>query len=196
MPTTLTRYQRPRWPGPPLPGCFAGASGGGFGGRRCAPWPSARPVACSTWAAGRGDLGLVLGERGWRVAGLEPSSDACAEASSRGVSTESGTLAESEELLGGDFDAAVFQHSLEHVAEPAADLAVARRLLRPGGLLIVTLPNFASTQARRFGSDWFHRDLPRHRTHFPPPAGSRACSSKRLLRSGACPPPRARTACP
>jgi SAM-dependent methyltransferase len=110
----------------------------------------------------------VLGERGWRVAGLEPSSDACAEASSRGVSTESGMLAESEELLGGDFDAAVFQHSLEHVAEPAADLAVARRLLRPGGLLIVTLPNFASTQARRFGSDWFHRDLPRHRTHFTP----------------------------
>jgi SAM-dependent methyltransferase len=118
--------------------------------------------------SGRGDLGLVLSERGWQVAGLEPSPDACAEARSRGVQTECGTLGQTAERLGGDFDAVVFQHSLEHVAEPADDLALARRLLRPGGLLIVSLPNFASTQARRFGTDWFHLDLPRHRTHFTP----------------------------
>ena len=39
----------------------------------------------------------------------------------------------------------------------------------PGDSLIVSLPNFASTQARRFGTDWFHLDLPRHRSHFTPP---------------------------
>jgi SAM-dependent methyltransferase len=117
--------------------------------------------------SGRGDLGLVLGERGRDVTGLEPSPDACAEARSRGVRSECGTLTRSAELVGADFDAA-FQHSLEHVAEPADDLAVARGLLRPGGFLIVSLPNFASTQARRFGTDWFHLDLPRHRTHFTP----------------------------
>ena len=116
--------------------------------------------------SGRGDLGLVLGERGWEVDGLEPSPEACAEARSRGVPTACGTLTNDAELLDGDFDAAVFQHSLEHVVEPADDLAVARELLKPGGLLIVSLPNFSSTQARRFGTDWFHLDLPRHRTHF------------------------------
>jgi SAM-dependent methyltransferase len=35
-----------------------------------------------------------------------------------------------------------FWDSLEHVAEPRRDLAAARRLLRPGGLLLVTTDNF------------------------------------------------------
>jgi SAM-dependent methyltransferase len=118
--------------------------------------------------SGRGDLGLILGERGWEVTGLEPSPDACAEARSRGVRSECGTLTTEAGRVGGDFDAAVFQHSLEHVAEPADDLGVARQLVRPGGLVIVSVPNFASIQARLFGTDWFHLDLPRHRTHFTP----------------------------
>jgi SAM-dependent methyltransferase len=118
--------------------------------------------------SGRGDLGLILRERGWEFAGLEPSPDACAQARSRGVPTICGTLERPEAQLEGGYDAAVFQHSLEHVADPAHDLARARALLKPGGLLIVSLPNFASTQARRFGVDWFHLDLPRHRTHFTP----------------------------
>ena len=35
-----------------------------------------------------------------------------------------------------------------------------------GGLVSITVPNFGSWQARRFGSRWFHLDLPRHRVHF------------------------------
>ena len=118
--------------------------------------------------SGRGDLGLVLAERGWRVTGLEPSADACDEARSRGVATECGTLESSTEALEGEYDAVVFQHSLEHVAEPALDLATALELVRPGGLLIVSVPNFGCSQARRFTTDWFHLDLPRHRTHLTP----------------------------
>jgi SAM-dependent methyltransferase len=118
--------------------------------------------------SGRGDLGLVLAERGWRVAGLEPSPDACDEARSRGVATECGTLESAAGGLDGDYDAVVFQHSLEHVTQPAQDLTAARELVRPGSLLIVSVPNFGSSQARRFGTDWFHLDLPRHRTHFTP----------------------------
>ena len=118
--------------------------------------------------SGRGDLGVVLREHGWDVTGLEPSEDACEEARQRGVPSVRGTLTTTAgELLGG-YDAVVFQHSLEHVAEPAADLAEARGLLRDGGLLLVSLPNFGSWQRRRFGARWFHLDLPRHRTHFSP----------------------------
>ena len=112
--------------------------------------------------SGRGDLGVTLRE--WDVTGLEPSPDACAEARGRGVATMQGTLTTA--AVDGPFDVVVFQHSLEHVAEPLDDLRAARDLLRPGGLVLVSLPNFGSWHARRFGSDWFHLDLPRHRSHF------------------------------
>lgn len=116
--------------------------------------------------SGRGDLGVVLGERGWRVTGLEPSPEASEEARARGVPTVVGTLSSASDTVGEAFDAVVFQHSLEHVAEPLDDLRAAHRLLRPGGLALVSVPNFGSWQARRFGPDWFHLDLPRHRSHF------------------------------
>jgi SAM-dependent methyltransferase len=115
--------------------------------------------------SGRGDLGVVLGRKGWRVTGLEPSPEAVAEAQRRGLDSEEGTLTAGPAREGG-YDAVVFSHSLEHVVEPFDDLSVAHELLQPGGLVVITLPNFGSWQARRFGSRWFHLDLPRHRTHF------------------------------
>ena len=127
-----------------------------------------RPGRLLDVGSGRGDLGVVLGEQGWDVTGLEPSEDACEEARERGVPSVRGTLTTTAEELPDGYDAVVFQHSLEHVAEPAADLADARGLLRSGGLLLVSLPNFRSWQGRRFGARWYHLDLPRHRTHFSP----------------------------
>jgi SAM-dependent methyltransferase len=116
---------------------------------------------------GRGDLGVTLGGG---VLNLEPSPEACEAARERGVQSVCGTLTGPQRAeLEGQFDAVVFQHSLEHVVDPLADLTAARRLTRPGGLLLVTLPNFGSWQARRFRADWFHLDLPRHRSHLTPP---------------------------
>ena len=119
--------------------------------------------------SGRGDLGVVLGRRGWDVVGLEPSEQACQVARRRGVKTHLGTLETAGPSLQGGFDAVVFNHSLEHVIEPIEDAEAALSLLRTGGLVIVLAPNFASWQRRRFGAHWFHLDLPRHRSHFSPP---------------------------
>jgi SAM-dependent methyltransferase len=116
--------------------------------------------------SGRGDLGVVLGERGFEVTALDPSPDACAEAARRGVAAVQGTLLDGKQRLPGGFDAVVFQHSLEHVSAPADELAAARRLLRPGGRVLISVPNFGGGQRRHFGPDWFHLDLPRHRSHF------------------------------
>jgi len=116
--------------------------------------------------SGRGDLGVLLRDKGWQVTGIEPSGAACHEARSRGVSTEQGTLDTVAPRLPGGFGAVVFRHSLEHVVEPADDLQLARALLADGGLLLVSVPNFASWESRRFGTNWFHLDLPRHRSHF------------------------------
>jgi SAM-dependent methyltransferase len=119
--------------------------------------------------AGRGDLGVVLGAYGWEVTGLEPSAGACEEGRRRGVRMVQGTLGSVDaDDLGSGYDAVVFRHALEHVAEPKEDLGRARSLLRPGGLLLIALPNFGSWQSRKFGSAWFHLDLPRHRSHFTP----------------------------
>lgn len=119
--------------------------------------------------SGRGDLGVELSRRGWRVTGVEPSERASAEARSRGRAVERGTISEVAERLDPGFDAVVFQHSLEHVTEPLDDLEAAREVLREGGLLLVSVPNFDSWQRRRFGSAWLHLDLPRHRSHFSAP---------------------------
>jgi SAM-dependent methyltransferase len=115
---------------------------------------------------GRGDLGVTLRPSGWHVTSLDPSENACDEARRRGVDSECGTLTHLPAHVAGPYDAVVFQHSLEHVVDPATDLSVARSLLSDGGLVLITLPNFGSWQRRRFGGTWFHLDLPRHRVHF------------------------------
>ena len=122
---------------------------------------------------GRGDLGALLIRRGWQVTGVEPSADACAVARERGIDARQGTLADVP-LEPGAYEVAVFKHSLEHVTDPVADLRRVRDALRPGGLVLVTVPNFSSWQRRRFGARWYHLDLPRHRVHFTPAALRRA----------------------
>ena len=131
---------------------------------RGAPAGRAVDVGC-----GRGDLAALFVERGWKVTGIEPSAGACRAARARGVDAREGTLADVE-LESGAYDAAIFQHSLEHTPDPASDLEKVRVALRPGGLVLISVPNFASWQRLRFGDRWYHLDLPRHRTHFTPQA--------------------------
>jgi SAM-dependent methyltransferase len=70
----------------------------------------------------------------------------------------------------GPFAAIVFWHSLEHLREAGSELARAGRLLAPGGVIVVAMPNPASLQARAFGERWLALDLPRHLVHVPAPA--------------------------
>lgn len=65
----------------------------------------------------------------------------------------------------GSWAAVVFWHSLEHLRSPGRAIDHAAEHLRPGGLLVVALPNTSSLQARVFGDRWFHLDLPRHLVH-------------------------------
>jgi SAM-dependent methyltransferase len=58
-------------------------------------------------------------------------------------------------------------HVLEHLPDPRKTLLECHRILRPGGRIVIAVPNFSSLQARLGGSGWFHLDLPRHLYHFP-----------------------------
>lgn len=125
---------------------------------------------------GRGDLAALLVARGWTAIGVEPSPAACDVAKARGIDCRLGTL-DTVKLESGSYDAAVFQHSLEHVTDAATDLRRIRDALAPDGIALVISPNFGSWQRRRFGSRWFHLDLPRHRIHFT--RGSLECAMQR-----------------
>ena len=122
---------------------------------------------------GRGDLGAYLIARGWTVTGIEPSANAAEAARARGLDARRGTL-DDVELESGAYDAAVFRHSLEHLTDPVEALRRVREALRPGGLVLISVPNFGCWQRRRFGSRWYHLDLPRHRVHFTRQALGRA----------------------
>jgi 2-polyprenyl-3-methyl-5-hydroxy-6-metoxy-1,4-benzoquinol methylase len=71
-------------------------------------------------------------------------------------------------LIGEQFDVVTLWDALEHLPDPAQALKQAFRLLRPGGLLLVRSPNFASYLARHFGADWYELSLPYHLSHFTP----------------------------
>lgn len=64
------------------------------------------------------------------------------------------------------FDVITLFHSLEHIPNPTQTLQHIYGLLRPGGILLVEVPNAGSWYAGTFGENWFHCDVPRHLFHF------------------------------
>jgi SAM-dependent methyltransferase len=57
---------------------------------------------------------------------------------------------------------------LEHVSDPRAVVARMAAFLKPGGTLLIGVPNYASLNARLFRSRWYHLDCPRHLTIWTP----------------------------
>ena len=113
--------------------------------------------------------GLILGTlkgMGYEPYGVELSEEAAWHARHRmGATVHVGDFLEAD-LEPGSFQAVIFWHSLEHFRRPVSALLHAHRLLKPGGLLVVAVPNSDSLQARLFGASWFHLDVPRHYVHF------------------------------
>ena len=118
---------------------------------------------------GRGLLLQQLRKRGWEVQGTELSEDSATYA--RDVLRLDVQTADLTDLtLASDhFDTVILWHVLEHIPDPAALLAEVERILRPGGTLLVAVPNFGSWEARWGQDRWFHLDVPRHLNHFTPP---------------------------
>jgi SAM-dependent methyltransferase len=117
--------------------------------------------------AGDGRLLAALAERGHRVAGIEPSAPYAASARARGLDVAAVPIEAADEPSASR-DAVLLWHVLEHLDDPAGALQRARAWLRPGGTLVVAVPNRASWQASLGGDRWFHQDVPRHLTHFTP----------------------------
>ena len=52
------------------------------------------------------------------------------------------------------FDAVTMSHVIEHVPDPVAFLDKCRRVLRPGGRLVLSTPNVRSLGHKRFRQSW------------------------------------------
>lgn len=137
--------------------------------RRVARWARGFAAPGSAFEIGCGD-GLMLAtlrDFGWQVAGSERTEDAARLPRERfGLRVTVGDISDLPQ--GERFDLVVMSQVLEHLPDPAVAVASLAARLRPGGRLIIGVPNFASWQARASGTGWFHLDVPRHLHHFTP----------------------------
>ena len=107
---------------------------------------------------------------GFEPVGIEPDAAQARQASERtGVPVHAGYL-ETVPLPPVSFDVVCAWHVVEHLAEPGAALGRVREWLRPGGRLILEVPNVGSELARRHGARWSSLDLRHHVGHFTPEA--------------------------
>lgn len=60
------------------------------------------------------------------------------------------------------FDLIMFNHSLEHVADPQGDLVKAASLLNPNKYLLLRIPVVGGYAWREYGVNWVQLDAPRH----------------------------------
>jgi SAM-dependent methyltransferase len=108
----------------------------------------------------------MLAERGAKVAGLDFAFSAARVAlRTNGVPAVCASLARSP-LAKESCAAVTMFHVLEHLSEPGLYLEEARSALKPGGRLIVQVPNADCWQFLLFGEYWNGVDIPRHLFHF------------------------------
>jgi 2-polyprenyl-3-methyl-5-hydroxy-6-metoxy-1,4-benzoquinol methylase len=120
--------------------------------------PSLRSAAGRILDAGCGD-GLFLGEldragslcaRGWELYGMDYSSAMISEARKRPYVFRECNLEQGIPEADGSFDIVTASEVIEHIYDPDQLISEAHRVLRPGGLLLITTPNLQA---------WYNRAL-------------------------------------
>lgn len=117
--------------------------------------------------AGTGAFAYTMQEKGWQLTALEPDETARQNAKNR-----YGLVLEVPDrlfaLAPAQFDVVTLWHVLEHVHDLHAYLEQFHTLLKPGGSLIIAVPNYTSYDAKVYGAYWAAYDVPRHLYHFSP----------------------------
>jgi 2-polyprenyl-3-methyl-5-hydroxy-6-metoxy-1,4-benzoquinol methylase len=104
---------------------------------------------------------------GYEVIGVEPDDAAREVAISEGLKVLPGTAeALPKELDDAKFDVIFLNHVLEHVREPKLALQNAKKLLSPGGKIIIETPNNISIGFKQSVIIWHFLDVPRHLSFF------------------------------
>jgi SAM-dependent methyltransferase len=116
------------------------------------------------FGCGAGAFARWMAKSGYEVVGIEPFSLG-EPLKEEGLTLVRESLESASTHL-GTFDVITMWQVLEHLKNPVEVLEQLKKLLRPGGRLIVSVPNFGSMQSTLFRGAWFHLDPPRHLIHF------------------------------
>ncbi len=101
-------------------------------------------------------------KRGWQVEGTDFDEQATKKVTARySIQTHVGDLPQCA-LPANSFDVITMSQTIEHLYDPQSTLRECLRVLKPGGLLVMTTPNVNSLGASEFGPYWRGWEAPRH----------------------------------
>ena len=110
---------------------------------------------------GNGYILSLAKKLGWQTRGLEVDPSAVRAARAQGLDIEQGSYTRLADLT-RIFDCIICSHVLEHVHDPRDMLYRLAEALKPGGTLLLSLPNATSLVRSYFGDDWRGLEAPRH----------------------------------
>jgi SAM-dependent methyltransferase len=117
---------------------------------------------------GTGEVLAVAAARGWQVTGVEPVAESASFARDRrGLAVHPTTLQESG-LPEKSFDVVTTFHVVEHMADGPGFIRTLARWVRPGGHVVVEVPNWRSFHRRNAGSFWSGLRPLEHVAHYGP----------------------------
>lgn len=133
------------------------------------PWYIDLPIETTVLdvGCGAGDLLLLLKERGCNAYGIDVDEITCTYLSeTMNLNVINCDIDNGTSFQAGFFDLVIMRHSLEHLHNPVNVLHEVRRIMKPGGLLIVGVPNIESYVSKITKEKWRDLDIPRHLFHF------------------------------
>ena len=116
---------------------------------------------------GNGAFLYKMKQAGMETHGVELSHKGCRAARTLGLDVREGIL-EQQRYPPDHFDVITLNHVFEHVPDPKETLRELKRILKPGGVLIMAFPNASSLACRMFRTYWASLDMPRHLAIFSP----------------------------
>lgn len=116
---------------------------------------------------GNGHLLTQVRKKGWIPFGTEFTDTAVSICRSKGINIHQGPLNPAD-YAPESFDVITFIEVLEHINNPQEEIENFRSLMRKGGALYITTPNFNSISRKMLKSGWNIIEYPEHLCYYTP----------------------------
>jgi SAM-dependent methyltransferase len=118
------------------------------------------------YGCGTGMFLKTCKDKGWDCVGMEPDAGARKIGEGKGLKVHEDLAVLGRSLAGKKLDAITLWHVLEHVTDLDGTLKFFKAELKPGGVLVIAVPNYTSADAKHYKEFWAAYDVPRHLYHF------------------------------